>query len=147
MSTTLNTDSLQIQGVTLCDSAALSFPSSQRKSYTVTASSGTGIGGFTSVSGYYLDMGAVRMCWAKATATWSSSVAASGTLSLSLPSGLFSSVHNVQLTVQSFDPTMTQGIVCRGASTSTVSFIIFNTTGSTVTSGSAATVHMFVIGG
>lgn len=147
MSCQLNADTLSIGGQTRANSSAMTFPTAQLKSYTVTATSGTGLGGFSSVTGSYLDMGAIKMAWASGTATWNSStVASSGTLSFSLPSSLFATVQNVQLTVRSFDPTLTQSIVLRGATTSSISFILFNSTGANMTTGSGATVYMFVLG-
>ena len=126
MTTILNTDLLQIGGVTLADSSAISFPSSQRKTYTPTVTLGTGLLSLTPSGGGYIDIGAVKLCWAKASVTFQNSVSQSGTCTISLPSGLFSTILSVQLTVNG-SSTVTQGVVLMGNPITTqIPFGIFN---------------------
>lgn len=143
----LNTDSLRVGGQEMLGTAGLIMPASQRKTYSPTITAGTGfIGPGTSTSAFYLSMGAIKLCWVKTTLVFGTSVAVSGSVTVPLPVGFFSSVHVAQITLQPGDPTTTQGVAMRGLTASNLLFVLFNTTGAVIQSGSTCTVHVLVIG-
>ena len=96
MTTQINGNVLSIGGVTLADSSALTIPVGQRKNYTPTVTPGSGLASVMAVSGYSLDLGTVKMVWAKHAYVFNSGASTSGQCTITLPNGLFTAApHSV----------------------------------------------------
>lgn len=141
---TLNTDTLQVGGVNVVSSSGVVLPPSQLKTYTPTIEISTGIGSMSDVVGYYISLGPLKLLWARCLCTWGN-VTSTGNATISIPSGFFTSIQNVQIHLKT-STTIVQGVVYRGGGTTLINFILFSPSGGVMPSGSACQVNISVMG-
>jgi hypothetical protein len=145
MSCTLNASTLQIGGVTLADSSAFTIPANQRKSYTPITTNGTSATVSSVPYAFYLDLGAVKICWGQVIINITAAVNQTGTLSVSPPSGLFTVIHSCQLTLGYGFGVTSVVVTGQASTTSQLKFQILSPN-TTMNSSTVCQVHFLCFG-